>query len=177
MMYDQVKQAKQRKDLLLPAVLIIAAILVLSVTPTIATALRASSRYHSFIQTISHDLTLARRTHGTLLLSEDGEERPVTADSVSNTLVAIADCGLGKLLRNAPDAPSVSVLLPNGAKLTLYNTPENTDGPIPIGVTVQYDSPGEKTFLYLQRDLRYEELLTFLHNGAAAAAEQDGPTG
>lgn len=164
-MYESVRKgARARKDRLLMVTLLIALALVISVTPAMYTALRASYLYHCFVQDFADDLVYARR-RGVIELTEGDAVSPVTADAVSGMFVQLTDCSFGQPLKQAPRAEHVTLSLPNGAVFSLYNTPEDIGEPLPSGVTVEYTSKDGKTFIYLQRAMRYENAVALLHMG------------
>ena len=167
-MYESVTTPKPRRDRMMLVLILAAVVLIVSVTPPIFIALSASYRYHNFVLDFSNDLVDARR-HGTITLTEDGKTDTVSSDAVSGMFVKITDYGLGQPLKELPDAPCFSISLPNGTVLTLYDTPqeppEDEDDGIPRGTTVCYIPAEGKPFIYLQRQLRYQDAVSLLHMG------------
>ncbi len=169
-MYERLNpRPGRKKDKLLVALLLAALVLVLSVTPAMGMALNASYRYHRFVQDFSGDLVLARHK-GEIRLTENGVTYSISPEAVSNMFLLLTQESFGKPLKRAPEAAdSITLFLPDGATLTLWDTPQppnpNDGNDIPSGVTVRYAPREGKEFIFLQRFIRFESLAVALRAG------------
>lgn len=167
-MYESVTTPKPRRDRMMLVLILAAVVLIAAVTPPIFIALNASYRYHNFVLDFSNDLVDAR-SHGTITFTENGESCSVSPDAVSTMFVRVTDYGLGQPLKEPPNAPCFTVSLPNGTVLTLYDTPqeppEDSEDDLPRGTTIYYAPAEGKPFIYLQRQLLFEDAVRPLHAG------------
>lgn len=162
-MFEKIRKnnAPKRDKMLLVAILLALALLA-AVLPPVISALRGSYRYHAFELAFSNSLVSARSEGGIEYTAADGKTNPIPADNVSAAFSELAKHGLGQRLRQVPAAEHVTVALPDGTRLSFYNTPEAREDGTESGTTVLYEDPQGKAFLYLQRDTDYVLLVRLL---------------
>ena len=164
-MYEKInREQRPKRDRMILALLLVVAVLIAALIPPVYLALGASYKYHNFVLEFSQSLTDAREENGVIIRTDEtGATSRVTADAVSSSFLKLTAFSFGQPLKKLPTGiMPFTVTLPDGTRLSFYDTPSDNGLEKPSGVTVEYVPAEGKPFIYLQRYAFYEDLVRSL---------------